>query len=400
MARKIPAPREPKATILGYSRALRRVFDVSSRAIQRELLDTPEFARATEAIRTRRGDDEVDDLEDAIGRVQISFERELSDDVIRDIVERYGEETNAHSLAEFRRQFKGAIGLDLPGQAPHGPEIVRAYARDNVRLIKTVHTQKLERVRALVERSWRAGDRWGTISEKIQAELGKDAMIADRIARDQVQKLNAQLTRDRQVAAGVRRFAWRTSKDARVRSTHRHLEGKIFTWKEGHPTERFPGWPIHCRCYAEPVLEDEEGDFVGPTGDPFDATPFPQGIGFARTSGGPRARPSRAGIPPAPRTRPRARPQAPPEPPASGLLALAARTYREAARRAREAVSGLERGTVSPDQAQASLLELEANVAEAEGLPPDVLDDPDVSGALERLRVLAGRLRRGLRGRL
>lgn len=399
MPKRIPAPREPRGIIRDYSRALRGLFEVSSTAIRRELLDAQEFAAATASIRARRGDDEVDDLEDAIGRISLVVDRELPDEVIRDIVDRYGLEADRHNLEEVRRTFRGAVGLDLPGSAPHGPEIIRAYARDNVRLIKTVHTGKLERVRALVERSWRVGDRWEVISSKIQAELGKDPTIADRIARDQIQKLNAELTRDRQVAAGVRRFAWRTSQDGRVRERHRRLEGKIFAWDAGHPTERFPGWPIHCRCYAEPVLEDEDGEFVGPLGDPFDATGFPDEIGYSATSGGPRDRPSRAGIPPAPRTRPRPRPPVAQEAPARGLLSLAARTYRAAAKRAREAVSGLERGTISASEAREALLELEVHVAESEGLPPDVLEDGPVSGALERLRVLVGRLRRGLQGR-
>ena len=311
MPKRIPAPREPRGIIRDYSRALRGLFEVSSTAIRRELLDAQEFAAATASIRARRGDDEVDDLEDAIGRISLVVDRELPDEVIRDIVDRYGLEADRHNLEEVRRTFRGAVGLDLPGSAPHGPEIIRAYARDNVRLIKTVHTGKLERVRALVERSWRVGDRWEVISSKIQAELGKDPTIADRIARDQIQKLNAELTRDRQVAAGVRRFAWRTSQDGRVRERHRRLEGKIFAWDAGHPTERFPGWPIHCRCYAEPVLEDEDGEFVGPLGNPFDATGFPDEIGYSATSGGPRDRPSRAGIPPRPGRGPAHAPRSP-----------------------------------------------------------------------------------------
>jgi len=67
-----------------------------------------------------------------------------------------------------------------------------------------------------------------------------------RIARDQTSKLTGQLTQKRHMAMGLEYFMWSTSMDSRVRDTHQVLEGRVFTWAEGHPSEGIPGQAIQC----------------------------------------------------------------------------------------------------------------------------------------------------------
>jgi SPP1 gp7 family putative phage head morphogenesis protein len=77
------------------------------------------------------------------------------------------------------------------------------------------------------------------------------------IARDQVSKLNGQLNRARQEAAGVREFVWETQRDSRVRPDHRALQGTRHTWAEGADGV-YPGQPINCRCWARAVVSRDE----------------------------------------------------------------------------------------------------------------------------------------------
>jgi SPP1 gp7 family putative phage head morphogenesis protein len=88
------------------------------------------------------------------------------------------------------------------------------------------------------------------------------------IARDQVGKLNGQLTELRQRQAGVTTYYWRTSRDERVREAHDVLEGMLCRWDDptvysddGGATwkprsaigafEGQPGGEFQCRCSAE-----------------------------------------------------------------------------------------------------------------------------------------------------
>jgi SPP1 gp7 family putative phage head morphogenesis protein len=83
---------------------------------------------------------------------------------------------------------------------------------------------------------------------------------AKLIARDQVGKLFGAIQEARQVGLGIDRYTWRTSNDNRVRDTHEKREGESYSWNDppgdlsdpgdgGHP-----GFPINCRCWAEPDL--------------------------------------------------------------------------------------------------------------------------------------------------
>ena len=55
---------------------------------------------------------------------------------------------------------------------------------------------------------------------------------AELIARDQVLKLNAEVTQRRHEAAGITEFVWSTSRDERVRPDHKALEGKRYRYDD------------------------------------------------------------------------------------------------------------------------------------------------------------------------
>jgi hypothetical protein len=79
------------------------------------------------------------------------------------------------------------------------------------------------------------------------------------IARDQLAKLNADLTRSRQMAAGIRSFNWAIQGDGRVRASHRSAgSGGPYDWAIGHPSLGYPGKPIACRCWARAVIVPSE----------------------------------------------------------------------------------------------------------------------------------------------
>ena len=111
-----------------------------------------------------------------------------------------------------------------------------------------------------------AGTRHESIRKELfshsKDELGRNSVFrnarhrASVIARDQVNKVNGDLTHLRQERVGVKKYIWRTAGDGdRVRPLHRSFANNTYTWKQGATNGLHPGMDIMCRCYAEPILE-------------------------------------------------------------------------------------------------------------------------------------------------
>jgi SPP1 gp7 family putative phage head morphogenesis protein len=126
---------------------------------------------------------------------------------------------------------------------------------ENIRLIKDIGTQSANRLHTILDDGIRTGKSTKAIAQQLreQFEYGKNR--AKLIARDQIGKHNGLLNELRQKNAGVDEYIWSTSKDERVRSTHRVREGDAFKWSEP-PSDGHPGQPIQCRCVALPVFPE------------------------------------------------------------------------------------------------------------------------------------------------
>lgn len=86
------------------------------------------------------------------------------------------------------------------------------------------------------------------------------------IARTETARANAYINQSRAQAVGSRQYRWHNSGDGAVRPSHKvwqskRLQGTIFSW-DNPPTlddgmTGHPGTFPNCRCFAEPVFEDE-----------------------------------------------------------------------------------------------------------------------------------------------
>lgn len=99
------------------------------------------------------------------------------------------------------------------------------------------------------------GMQWRDIRDLLLDRGNVSESRAELIARDQTLKLNGAIAKANQEASGITRYMWSTSKDERVRPTHRALEGQVFAWASPPPVGH-PGQDFQCRCVAMPVLGD------------------------------------------------------------------------------------------------------------------------------------------------
>ena len=128
------------------------------------------------------------------------------------------------------------------------------WAAENVRLIRKLETRHLADVGTFIERALVEGQGTRSVTKALSSRLGISRRRADVIARNEIGTLNAQITRARMTDLGIKRFRWVSSGDEVVRPLHEEIDGQIFDYPNGHPTEGLPGEPINCRCTAEPVL--------------------------------------------------------------------------------------------------------------------------------------------------
>lgn len=167
---------------------------------------------------------------------------------------------------EISKVFRQMIGVDVFFNEPWLSQEMNAFVKENVALIKTIDSRFFDKIEQIIYQGAKQGIRHEEIRKQIVDEFGKSRNIAKRIARDQVNKFNGQLTMLRQTSIGVKRYTWRMVGDRRVRGnpgglyptaspSHWAREGKTFYWNSP-PSGGHPGQAILCRCWAEPVLQD------------------------------------------------------------------------------------------------------------------------------------------------
>lgn len=152
--------------------------------------------------------------------------------------------------------------------------IYEAFIAENVALIKSMDARYFADLEELVQRAYRDG----TTTEDFARELSRRFEVSEGrarlIGRDQIAKLNGQVTQHRQTQLGITEYQWQTAGDERVtgapggryadeRPSHYDLDGKVFAWDSPPISGRnyepaHPGEPINCRCVARAVVSPEQ----------------------------------------------------------------------------------------------------------------------------------------------
>jgi SPP1 gp7 family putative phage head morphogenesis protein len=244
--RKAPAPVYARALERGYTRELgavtRRMIRLTRRALDGLVLPRP--LERTDAA----GPDGVD-----WDRLRIRLGR-LADSSAAEIVARYGRRIGRFSAQEIER----VLGIDVARESPELSALIEAWQRDNVALIRSIGEELHEDVREVIGEAAARGTRVETVARRLLERYDVTESRARLIARDQIAKGNAALNQARMGAAGIEEYVWSTSRDERVRESHKDLEGRVFRFSAPPlvaPGRRCnPGEDYQCRCVAVPIM--------------------------------------------------------------------------------------------------------------------------------------------------
>jgi len=275
-APRLPAPVPPSGAIVAYTRELRDVVDavhgVTVDVLREEGL-VPHDERADGRPVRADAEGAVPYLPPQpplpgvpmgqINRVTTRMLQRLAEMLRRRpmlaAVDHVAVVTAAHSRREWSRVVKAALGVDLPSSEPDLVPAMDAFRRENTDLITSLVQSHVDRVREVL-RDAGSGTRVEEIARSIRESTDATRSKASLIARDQVLKLNANVTQRRHEAAGVTEYVWRTSRDERVREDHRVLDGTRQRYDHPPVVDRRrgeranPGTYYQCRCTAEPII--------------------------------------------------------------------------------------------------------------------------------------------------
>lgn len=189
-----------------------------------------------------------------LDRIFRTWENSVSSQRTKRQMERTAKATDRFNRKQVNRQMQAVIGIDLAVAEPFVAGAVQGFVQQNTSLITKMGRKELNKVERLVREAQKKGQRVESIGKLLESRLQVAESRAILIARDQMGKLNAQLTQARHQSLGIESYIWRTVGDDRVRDEHVAIDGNKYTYAKGAPGEGNPGEPIQCRCTAEPVI--------------------------------------------------------------------------------------------------------------------------------------------------
>lgn len=175
----------------------------------------------------------TDEILAAIRRVSSRFASSLFEAQAARVAASTISRAEADNAEDFRDSVNKAVGVDFQLiTKPKGmTDYLEASTAESVNLIKSIPAEYFQKVETLVLGGMKDGLAPTAIAKQIQEETGVSARRANLNARDQVSKLNSDLTRQRQAAAGIEFYKAVDAGDVRV---------------TGNPAGKYPNAKISC----------------------------------------------------------------------------------------------------------------------------------------------------------
>ena len=256
--------REPKGIEVGYQAFLVSIQKQINALIRKQLpalfgiLDRARVDSGAVVRADTLSDDVLASFETLLGFItNLSVK---TDGVLRVGVQNASIKTAQFNDAKYDDPLMNLLGIgDVSANIEQS--ILEGWVVENTQLVRNMNAEQLGKLETLFLRSLRDGSRSAQVVGEVSTILGGSINRARLIARDQIGKLDGQLSLQKQTEAGISGYAWRGALDGRERPSHVAREGVIFQWN-APPPDGHPGQPIQCRCSAEPDLSHLGEEFA------------------------------------------------------------------------------------------------------------------------------------------
>lgn len=258
----IPSIEPPHVIEVEYRMSLWPLVRAVHDEIKTSVLPAYEEAWASRQDGLDRVDQTDPKIRVAISKLFARSRAAMPDSKIRAEATQAGNATDKRHKGTFYRGVSRKVGLNVSAAEPWRDKAIKDWVAQNTTLIKSVRDTVATGVQRDIVEALSKGtrpevlrDRW--IKTGIPVEFGTLEGRMRVIARDQVGKLNGQLSEQRQRGLGVKRYTWRTNIDGRERPHHHARNGQVFPW-DSPPSDGHPGIPVSCRCSPEAILDIDE----------------------------------------------------------------------------------------------------------------------------------------------
>ena len=190
------------------------------------------------------------------------------------------EEAKAFGDKEFQKIIEKGIHVSVPTSSPWWDDMKSSWAENNYTLITSNAKKYVEQINNLTEQAIVNGLSPKKLKEEImKATEGLSEKHCKLLARDQMGKLNGNITEAQMQEIGLDLYVWSTAYDDRVRDSHALMEGLLCRWDdasvcsydngktwEPRPSgavDLHPGQDIQCRCVALSFYPELEAEMEG-----------------------------------------------------------------------------------------------------------------------------------------
>ena len=262
---KAPAAIYPWALERSYAALLLRMVAEMDRECRSVMIPAYASAAAQRDAEFRL-DAWSDVIESAISRLTLSLDSPM--EAGKRAMMRLPAQAAAFGRGAFQRFAQAVMGVRALQTEVGLSDLMNIWTRENSDLISSIAAEYRNAVSARTVRMVTSGMDGREYAKELKKLYGLTQNRANLIARTEIGKLNSQISEYRQRKIGVQEYTWRTSKDERVRESHKVLEGMICRWDDPSvyrvPGEKIwrprsdiggfighPGRDYQCRCTPE-----------------------------------------------------------------------------------------------------------------------------------------------------
>ncbi len=259
---KTEALRYPLTWELKYKRSLKKLVRALKASIKERLV--PLYAQlvagATPIHFDAAADDWATQINETLAKVMDDMANPIR--ITEAEMKSVGLGTNNFNKREWQRLVRSAYGVKPFNENEDAYKSkMTLWADRNARLITNIPEKAIGQIKRDTMAALTNGTTVDDLQDIVMKRIDVSDSRAELIARDQVAKLNGDLTSERQKDAGVNQFVWRTVGDERVRDSHDDCDGEVFDWDGTvsltgvpKPDGNNPGKDFQCRCWSEPIF--------------------------------------------------------------------------------------------------------------------------------------------------
>lgn len=267
----------PKVIEIAFAACLLSLMKETVKVIRKDYIENLSSLNKSNRLDAIRTDDYIDDLQ----KMQRKTEKSLNMDnvMLSGCVLLFGKRLLRFSKKELKKSFKRMRDQDV-GESKDLDQMLKSFITSNQDLMRIIRKNLLYKTVKSIKDGFASGEDLEDIEEEINDHIESMEGLVTFSAKENIKQLHLNYCRYKLLKLGLDLYIWADVGDAKVRPSHRVLNGKIMTWKD--PTiyrnrgsdkwrkkssiggvQKQVGEDNNCRCGFIPIIssfEEEDDD--------------------------------------------------------------------------------------------------------------------------------------------